>query len=190
MNDKKRIVSLFDYSGNWSKPYKEAGYEVIQVDLKLGIDVYDLCSNSYTKIYGVLAAPPCTHFSSSGARWFKEKDKDGRTEEAVKLVEHTLKLITSWNPTFWALENPVGRIASLIPSLGRWSFIFDPCDFGDPYTKKTCLWGKFNHPQKTPVEPTEGSKLWKNYGGKSEKTKEARSITPMGFARAFFEANK
>ena len=32
----KRILSLYDYSGNWSLPYREAGYEVVQVDLKRG----------------------------------------------------------------------------------------------------------------------------------------------------------
>jgi len=39
------------------------------------------------------------------------------------------------------------------------------------------------------VEPTEGSKMWKKYGGKSEKTKTARSETPIGFANAFYQAN-
>jgi len=68
---------------------------------------------------------------------------------------------------------------------------FDPCDFGDPYTKKTALYGNFNtHLKRTPVKPVEGSKMHRLYGGKSEKTKAARSITPEGFARAFFEANK
>lgn len=67
---------------------------------------------------------------------------------------------------------------------------FNPCDYGDTYTKKTCLWGKFNMPEKNVVDPVEGSKLWKNYGGKSARVKEIRSKTPEGFARAFFEANK
>jgi hypothetical protein len=31
--------------------------------------------------------------------------------------------------------------------------------------------------------------MWRCYGGKSERTKTARSTTPMGFARAFFEVN-
>lgn len=44
--------------------------------------------------------------------------------------------------------------------------------------------------KKTPVDPTEGSKMHRLYGGKSERTKMMRSITPMGFANAFYEANK
>jgi len=67
---------------------------------------------------------------------------------------------------------------------------FNPCDYGDPYTKRTHLWGEFQPPAEAPVEPAEGSRLWRNYGGKSERTKRERSITPPGFAQAFFKANR
>ena len=33
-----RILSLCEESGEWSRPYREAGYHVDQVDLKLGGD--------------------------------------------------------------------------------------------------------------------------------------------------------
>lgn len=33
MSKRKIIISLFDYTGNWSKPYKENGFEVVQVDI-------------------------------------------------------------------------------------------------------------------------------------------------------------
>ena len=90
------------------------------------------------------------------------------------------------DPVFWVIENPVGRLQKLMPQLGN-PWYFDPYEFGDPYTKHTGLWGEFNRPTKSPVEPTEGSKMMK-YGGKSARTKELRSITPAGFAKAFFEA--
>ena len=35
----RTIISLCDFSGNWSKPYRDAGYNVVQVDLKHGNDV-------------------------------------------------------------------------------------------------------------------------------------------------------
>ena len=38
----RTILSLFDYSGAWPKPYLDAGYEVIQVDLKHGDDSWEL----------------------------------------------------------------------------------------------------------------------------------------------------
>jgi len=60
----------------------------------------------------------------------------------------------------------------------------------DAYTKRTCLWGDFQEPEKKPVDPVDGSKMHRLYGGKSERTKEMRSMTPRGFARAFFAANQ
>jgi hypothetical protein len=35
-----------------------------------------------------------------------------------------------------------------------------------------------------------GGAIWAKLGGKSERTKEIRSTTPMGFARAFYSANE
>jgi site-specific DNA-cytosine methylase len=186
----KTILSLFDYSGNWPKYYRENGYEVIQVDIKHEISILDIVREDLPDIYGILAAPPCTHFSGSGAQYWKAKDADGRTDEALALVDKTLEII-SWYPElkFWALENPVGRLSKLRPQLGS-PWYFNPCDFGDPYTKKTGLWGNFNKDLvKTPVKPDPNSWIMK-LGGKSERTKELRSMTPLGFAKAFYEANK
>ena len=94
-------------------------------------------------------------------------------------------------PDFWVIENPISRIHKLVPEIGRPQMYFNPCDFGEPYTKKTALYGAFNTGLKmNPVPPTEGSKMHRLYGGKSERTKELRSVTPPGFAKAFYEANK
>lgn len=62
------------------------------------------------------------------------------------------------------------------------------------YTKKTGLWGDFNRQLvKKSIEPVkcapQGS-FTQRLGGKSAKTKELRSMTPEGFAWAFYEANK
>ena len=87
------------------------------------------------------------------------------------------------------LENPVGRLRRW---LGPPTLMFNPCDYGDPYTKKTLLWGKFFPPKQTKVAPVkvcaQGSWVQK-LGGSSERTKELRSMTPPGFAKAFFDAN-
>jgi len=143
-------------------------------------------------VHGILAAPPCTHFAGSGAQYWKAKDADGRTQEAVALVRHVLKLVRALQPRWWALENPVGRLPKLVPELGR-PFYWQPHWYGDPYTKRTGLWGNFNADlPRWDVEPiracAQGSWL-QRYGGSSERTKAARSVTPHGFARAFFRAN-
>lgn len=201
-NNKPAILSLFDYSGVWSNPYKDNGFEVYQIDIKYDIDILDLSKKDIVNdnIYGILAAPPCTDFASSGARWWSDKDIDGRTEYSIKLMRKTLDIINWFNPKFWALENPVGRLNKLIPELinyGPW--YFNPNEFAgylsgeealeESYTKKTGLWGLFNKPVKKPMPPILGSKMHTKYGGKSERTKELRSVTPKGFAQAFYISN-
>lgn len=179
----KTILDLCGGTGAWSKPYKDAGYDVINVEIKRGDDVR-LFEFPSEPIYGILAAPPCTHFAGSGARWWKEKGIEPLLD-GLSMVDACLRIIAVTSPTFWVLENPVGR---LVHYLGKPVMYFNPCDYGDPWTKKTCLWGNFSVPIKTPVEPTQGSKMHLIPPGKDRK--ELRSITPPGFAQAFFEANK
>lgn len=185
----RTILSLCDYTGNWSSPYSQAGgYQVIQIDLKHGQDIRFL-PHIVEPVHGILAAPPCTSFSVSGAQYWPTKDRDGTTAADLALVDACLRAVAIYNPAWWALENPVGRLRRW---LGPPRLYFNPCDFGDPYTKKTCLWGTFTPPAPTPVTPirTSCQGSWiQNLGGKSERTKELRSATPLGFARAFFEAN-
>lgn len=194
-NSEKTILSLFDLSGEWSKPWREAGYNVLTFDIQSGQDIMDFCVEYFvenydiTEVYGILAACPCTDFAVSGARHFAGKDADGRTEASKDLVFQTLRTIDYFRPAFWALENPVGRIESLT-GLPKARLIFEPHHFGETYTKKTLLWGKFNANLPTAnVDPVEGSKMWAKYGGKSQATKNARSVTPEGFSYAFFMAN-
>jgi N12 class adenine-specific DNA methylase len=194
-NSTKTVLSLFDLSGQWSQPWRDAGYNVITIDIQSGHDVNDFSVEYFTEnwdienVYAILAATPCTDFASSGARHFATKDADGRTEASKELVFQTLRTIEYFRPSIWALENPVGRIERLT-GLPPARMTFDPNHFGDTYTKKTMLWGKFEAEMPlAPVDPIEGSKMHAKYGGKSQATKNARSVTPEGFAYAFFMAN-
>lgn len=187
-NEQRTILSLCDYTGTWSQPYRDAGYNVVQVDMQTdGADVRLLQLPHDTggeRVHGILAAPPCTVFALSGNRWTRSPEE---MIEGISVVDACVRLAVALRPAWWALENPVGK---LVRYLGRPAMYFQPCDYGDPYTKRTALWGDFNTDLvRTPVEPTEGSKMWALYGGKSMRTKNARSATPQGFARAFFEAN-
>lgn len=183
----KVILDLCGGTGAWSLPYSEAGYEVILFDTKdLGRagDVRFLELDSLPEnVHGILAAPPCTHLSGSGARWWKGKG-DEALIEALSIVDACIRIVHLKTPVFWALENPVGRLTKF---LGKPKMYFNPCDFGDPYTKKTCLWGNFNIPKKSPVLPVEGSKI--HLMPPSVERATLRSITPPRFAKAFFEAN-
>lgn len=227
----KTILSLFDYSGSWSKPYRDAGYDVIQVDIKHGTDVFEvmewvLCDrNPNFKCYGILAAPPCTDFSISGVSFWKSKETkpadyysdvtclqfDNSLDMHLGFVYATIEIIHQLKPKFWVIENPVGRIGKFVPELGE-PWYFQPYWYGDAYSKKTALFGKFNKPLKTTniglfadgsLEMCEVEPEWKisstgrryspmmwNTGGNNSKTKEVRSITPSGFAKSFFLSNQ
>ena len=202
----KTLLSLFDYTGNWARPFAYGGWNVLMWDIKhtsnlfdTHKDISDACADymyeyifdNFGTIDGIIAAVPCTDFAVSGARWFAEKDARGDTAQSIELVWQTLRIIDICMPDFWCIENPISRIHTLVPEVGKPKMYFNPCDFGEPYTKKTALYGEFNTALKmTPVLPLEGSKMHRMYGGKSEKTKAARSVTPEGFAKAFYEANK
>lgn len=200
--DHKVILSLFDYSGNWPHKYKDAGYTVIQVDIKHDLNILDIEPDElpFDNVYGILAAPPCTDFAGSGAQYWKAKDEDGRTAHSLSLVDKVIELVDYFDPEFWALENPVGRLSTLRPKLGK-PWYFNPHEFAgycdteaqqqhERYTKKTGIWGKFNKPEKKDLGNNPSNNWLMKLGGKSERTKELRSMTPLGFSTAFYEFNK
>lgn len=185
-NSKKIILDLCGGTGSWSKPYKDAGYDV-QVCTLPDCDVRTFIPPE--NVYGILAAPPCTVFSLAG-NWVKRSENE--MKEALSVVDACLRIIFKHNTVrFWALENPVGKLKNWI---GEPTMRFDPWEFGDGTFKKTALWGKFCRPQKTVSIKPERIPYSKTFigrlGGKSAKTKELRSITPQCFAKAFYEANK
>lgn len=104
--------------------------------------------------------------------------------EGLSVVDACCRLILATKPAWWVLENPTGKLSRY---LGPPRMTFNPNEYGDPYTKRTCLWGEFNTPTRTPVPATEGSKM--HLVSPSPERAAIRSQTPAGFARAFFEAN-
>jgi hypothetical protein len=207
----KIILDLCGGTGSWSKPYRDAGYDVRNITLDKGFDVRKwktyaeiMCAidGDHETAYGILAAPPCTMFSLARTRAKTERN----FRQGMECVRACMEII--WYARsrplyrkdgalrFWALENPVGFLRQF---LGKPAMTFNPCDFGDPYTKKTDLWGYFNEPKKKPVVLTETQKAdcainnrklpsISDFTGSKQSAK--RAITPAGFAKAFFEANR
>ncbi len=196
-NEDKIILDLCGGTGSWSKPYKDAGYDVRVITLpEYDVLTYEPPEN----VYGILAAPPCTHFSIACNRLWAQKDKDGRTIEGLMVLIACLRIIAACAPKFYAIENPVGRMKKFI---GEPQFKFLACDFGFPTKKKTSLWGRFNPPEKLEckierlykVEEIDylAKDLFNDYNiiETDHSCRAAiRSITPPGFAQAFFEMNK
>lgn len=128
--------------------------------------------------------PPCTHLAVSGARWFKDKEKE--QQEALEFVE---RLLSCDIPRI-ALENPVSIISTRIRKPDQ---IIQPYMFGDPFTKTTCLWLK-NLPHLEPTDIVDkgerhitksGKSLpsWYNLPPSADRWKK-RSVTYQGIAKA------
>ena len=195
----KIILDLCGGTGSWSRPYKEAGYDVRLITLPEQ-DVRDYIPPK--NVYGILAAPPCTMFSLARTRARKERD----FREGMEIVKACLNIIWGCRTTpkyrkdgclkFWVLENPMGFLRQF---LGYPYFTFNPCDFGDSYTKKTDLWGYFNIPKMKKIKLTKDEKEKCKVNNRKlpsisditgSKQSARRAVTPQGFAKAFFEANK
>ena len=157
-----------------------------------------------------MAFPVCTDMAVSGAAHFKRKAEANPSfqDEAVSYAVWCARLFNSLHVPYF-VENPVSVLAT------KWrkpDHSFHPYQYGeyltdtdavhprwpeyiadrDAYTKKTCLWtgGGFRMPTKIPTcKPTGYSTQHLKLGGKSQRTKDIRSATPRGFAKAVYEFN-
>jgi len=143
-------------------------------------DVRDIINDGWDMM---IAFPPCTHLASSGARWFKYKQKEQK--EALDFV----RLLLDAPIKKIALENPVGVISTKIRKPDQ---IIQPWQFGHDASKRTCLWLK-NLPLLAPTNiiikeryanqtPSGQNKL-----GPSPDRSKLRSITYQGIADAMAE---
>lgn len=180
----KVILDLCGGTGAWSKPYAEAGYDVRLIDLPQDVRLLQFPG----VVHGILAAPPCTYFCRM--RMCRGRPSDEQFLEGLSIVDACLRLVTLCQPQWWVLENPQGYLRGW---LGDPVLKFDPWEYGDPWTKRTWLWGRFSEPKRNPVEP---AGVWVNartgtpQGRKGiARNARERAQTPQGFARAFFEAN-
>lgn len=204
----KTILHLCADIGSDSEPYRKAGYNVILVGSKIGVENY----HPPKDVYGIIANPPCTEFSIAEG-FHKKKD----IEKGLLLVKHCQRIISetirNGNDFFWVIENPAtGRLKEF---LGSPRFTYEPWEFGSPWTKRTALWGQFICPKKIYSRWSDVPKINELYvqPGRSKPSlaklhvsakkyikefdnfnvstdSDFRSICSQKFAQAFFEANQ
>ncbi len=204
-NKDKIILDLCGGSGAWSKPYKEGGYTVYNITLPeysvldwiyykgnitfLSASGKNKIEVPIKKIYGILAAPPCTEFSKAKTTAPRDFEKGMKTIkgclEIIWLIQKNSKL------QFWALENPEGLLRRFLgnPPYHFRQWWFGTCDRNKP----TDLWGRFNEPKRDHIEKpgyVQKSTHNKNADWYSNSNAATRAITPKGFAKAFYEANQ
>ena len=191
-----KILLACEESQAVTKAFRDKGHEAYSCDLyetsgdhskwHIQGDVLPLLNQEWDMI---IAFPPCTHLASSGAAWFEAKRADGRQQAAIDFF----MALANAHCDKIAIENPVGIMSS------QWrkpDQIIQPYQFGDSFSKRTCLWLK-GLPKLVPtnvVDPGEsityasGKKMPKWYAEawklSSEERSKARSKTFPGIAKA------
>jgi len=205
-------LSLCDITLNGCLPWIEAGYEVVAVDPQHGVTT---TVDGITRFAGtieeampligelihggrlafVAGYPPCTDMAVSGARWFESKRAADKMFQAkAVMVAEQCRTIGRLSGAPWFVENPVSVLSS---AFGKPQHTFNPHDYtlfepSDNYTKKTCLWtggGFIMPPKAVDVTITDEPDDRIHKAPPSAERANIRSVTPMGFARALFEAN-
>ncbi len=127
----------------------------------------------------IIAFPPCTHLAVSGARWWKEKRKDGRQQRGIDFFMEFVNTICKRI----AIENPIGIMSTVWRKPDQ---IIQPWMFGHGETKATCLWLE-NLPLLKPTNIVDGRNhsIWKMPPSKGRA--KIRSKTFTGIARAMAE---
>ena len=196
-----KFVERYEEHGDGSISYLHADLHNIKT-----IELIKSVWQNENVVFG-MAFPVCTDLAVSGAAHFKAKaDRD--PEFQTKASDHAKWCADLFDalgcPYF--IENPVSVLAT------KWrkpDYSFHPYEYGnyihddeaehprwpeyiaakDAYPKKTCLWtgNGFTMPWTDPVEPEKGHS--RQHLKKSAKTKNIRSATPRGFARAVYEFN-
>lgn len=130
--------------------------------------------------------PPCTDLAVSGARWFAEKQADGRQQASIQFFLDVASLPIDR----MAIEQPISIMSSIWRKPDQ---VIQPHMFGHPEFKATCLWLKglpkliATNQLEVPDRGTDERKAWERVHRMSpgpDRWKE-RSRTFKGIADAF-----
>lgn len=189
---------------------KDGNISFLRADLHNQNCISQIISRHANKAAFLSAFPVCTDLAVSGAAHFAKKalENPGFQQEAANHAMLCAFVGVELGCAYY-VENPVSRLSTM---WRKPNHIFQPYEYGgylaeddqhprwpeyiagrDAYSKKTCLWtgNGFVMPEQKPVDCFNigNSTQHRKLGGKSQKTKNIRSATPRGFARAVFQAN-
>ena len=138
-----KVLVACEYSGVVREAFAKRGHDAWSCDLlptdqpsdkHIQGDVLEIINDGWDLI---IAHPPCTHLSLSGAKYWAEKRADGRQQAAIKFVEN----IWDADCPRICIENPVGALTKH-SKLGKASVYIQPYEFGHAEQKRTGLWLK------------------------------------------------
>ena len=183
MSGRLRVLVACEESQEVCKAFRAKGHEAYSCDLQdcsgghpewhIKADALEILKLEWDLI---IAHPPCTDLAVSGARWFKEKQADGRQRRSI---EFFMRFINADCPRI-AVENPVCIMSRIYRKPDQ---IIQPWQFGHGEVKTTCLWLK-GLPPLIPTDIVEGreQKCWKM--APSPDRAKLRSKTYPGIAKA------
>ena len=148
-----RVLVACEYSGRVRDAFASLGHDAMSCDLlpteapgkHYQGDVRDVLDYPWDLM---IAHPPCTDLSVSGARHFEAKRLDGRQQASASFF---MMLAKADIPRI-AIENPICIMSSLYRKPDQ---IIQPWEYGHGETKATCLWLKGLEPL-TPTNIVEG----------------------------------
>ena len=136
-----KVLIACEYSGIVRDAFTKKGHDATSCDIlpteskgkHYQGNVLDILDDGWDLM---VAHPPCTHLSVSGARWFTEGKKPMYLrEEAIDFVKRLMDAPIEKI----AIENPVSVISSYIRKSDQ---MINPYQFGHKEYKRTCLWLK------------------------------------------------
>jgi len=152
-----RVLVACEFSGIVREAFKARGHNAWSCDL-LPTEIHG--NHNQRDVLEILdcdwdlliAHPPCQYLSRAGARWWNNSE---RAILADKAAEFVFMLRDAPIPRI-AIENPIGQLNK------RWRYpdqTIQPWQFGDPYSKATCLWLK-NLPLLIPTNIINSYEAW------------------------------
>ena len=150
MDKKMKVLELFAGSKSFSKVAEQIGMKTYTTDYKDFYKIDYVCNILEFDVNKIpfkpdiiWASPPCTYFSvaSIGHHW--NKDHTPKTKEAVlgvKIVQKTLDIINHFNPKFYFIENPRGKLRKLdvVKGIPRTTVCY--CQYAEDRMKPTDIW--------------------------------------------------
>jgi len=176
-----KVLVACEYSGAVRDAFIARGHDAMSCDLlptdapgpHYQGDVRDLLDYPFDLM---VAHPPCTHLSVSGARHFEAKRQDGRQQAAIAFF----MLLAKADIPRIAIENPICIMSSVWRKPDQ---VIQPWQFGHGETKATALWLKCL-PRLQPTNIVEGREARIYRMPPSADRWKLRSATYPGIAKA------
>jgi len=179
-----KVLVACEFSGTVRDAFVALGHDAMSCDLlptdKGGPhyqgDIRDVLHYPWDLM---IAHPPCTNLSVSGAAHFAKKKWGGGQQASASFF----MLLAKADIPMIAVENPVCIMSSLWRKPDQ---IIQPWQFGHGETKATCLWLK-NLPKLTPTDVVSGREPRLHWLPPSPDRWKIRSRTFSGIAKAMAE---